>query len=93
MSRSTTTTPTPHGDLNHDQLHGFLLACDCFASFGREIEAQGISLGGPQTMVPMTRVMAHGGRMVRNVADLMRLTIGSNIRLAIDASPAPDLLA
>lgn len=93
MSLPATIFPTPHGDLNQDQLHGFLLACDCFASFGREIEAQGISLGGPQTMVPMTRVMAHGGRMVRNVADLMRLTIGSNIRLAIDASPAPDLLA
>ena len=55
--------------------------------WGALIEQQGISLGGPQTMVPQSRVMAHGGRMVRACAEALELTIGRNLRVGVLITP------
>lgn len=73
--------------MTEDEARGFRMACECLITWGLRIEAQGVSLGGPQTMVPMTQVMAHGGKMVRGCAEALRLTIGSGQRVAVNIIP------
>lgn len=81
----------PDRPMTEDELRGFRVACACLMRWGATIERQGVSLGGPQTMVPMSKVMAHGGRMVRGCAEAPDLFIGRNLgfRVAIDAAPEP----
>ena len=69
------------------ELRGFRMACACLMTWGSQIERNGISLGGPQTMVPQSRMMAHAGRMVRSCAEALELTIGQGQRVAVDLSP------
>lgn len=78
-------------ELNADQLQGFNMACACLMKWGAMIEQQGISLGGPVDPVPRSMLMAHGGRMVRNCAEAMALTIGRGAAVAVDLSPRIDL--
>ena len=73
--------------LSAEELAGFNLACACLARWGRQIETEGISLGGPADLVPRNQMMAHGGRQVRGCAEALALTIGKNFRVAVDTAP------
>ncbi len=73
--------------LTPDELAGFNLACACLMRWGRMIETQGVSLGGPADMVPRNQMMAHGGRQVRSCAEALALTMGKDFMVAVDIAP------
>ncbi len=64
--------------MTRDQMVGFRMACACFATWGRQIEHEGIKLGGPAPDVAVAHnPMEHAGRMVRYVAEALDRTIGT----------------
>lgn len=79
-------------DLTPEERRGFLIACQCVQLFGARVEQQGVSLGGPQHPVPISKVMAHAGRQIRATGEMLALAVGEGIVTAIDTRPAPDLL-
>jgi len=62
--------------MNADQLLGFNMALACLMRWGSQIERNGVSLGGPQDMIPRSQMMRHGGKMVRSCAEALALTMG-----------------
>ena len=73
--------------LNEDELRGFRIACDCLETWGHQIKRQGVSLGGTPRMVPVTRMMEHGGHMVAACAKALGQTLGSHQRVAVNIEP------
>lgn len=62
--------------LTEDEIRGFRMACACMAEWARQIERNGFRLGGPaEPMLPRHQVMRHSGRMARNLAEALALTI------------------
>jgi hypothetical protein len=72
----------PDQPMNADELRGFNIACACMVRWGRQIERNGISLGGDTDTVPRRDMMRHGGKMVRGCAEAMALTLGNPDRSA-----------
>ena len=70
----------PARPMTSDELRGFNLALACLMRWGSQIERNGISLGGPDNMVPRSQMMAHGGRMVRWCAEALAITEGKRQR-------------
>ncbi len=63
--------------MTDEERRGFLHACACMERWGRQISGAGVSLGGPaEPLVPRSRMMAHGGRMVTSCAQALALTLG-----------------
>lgn len=63
--------------LTEDEIRGFRMACACMIEWARQIERNGFRLGGPaEPMLPRHQVMRHSGRMARNLAETLALTIG-----------------
>lgn len=67
----------PLRDLTEDEMRGFRMACACFARWGAQIEMAGISLGGDAEPIPRNKVMQLNGRMVKNCARALELTLGT----------------
>jgi hypothetical protein len=63
--------------MNSDEQRGFNMACACLMRWGRQIEHNGVSLGGDTATVPRRDLMRHAGRMVRGCAEALALTLGA----------------
>jgi hypothetical protein len=67
----------PHRVMTEDERHGFRIACECFATWGRQLVNESVKLGGPVIALPPMHEMERVGRKIEFMAQALDLTIGT----------------
>lgn len=74
----------PRQDLSPAELRGFLMACQCISAFGRVMSSRaGISLAGPQRMIPESQLMRVAGQRISDTGEMLALAMAGRPRTDI----------
>lgn len=66
-----------HRIMNEDECRGFRIACECFATWGRQLVNESVKLGGPVIERPPMHEMERLGQKMEFMAKALDRTIGA----------------
>lgn len=67
----------PHRVMTEEERRGFRIACECFATWGRQLVSESVKLGGPVITFPPMHEMERVGRKIEFMARALDTTIGA----------------
>ena len=70
----------PHDrDMTPDELRGFRIACACMETWGRQIEAHGVTPEAWDVPVPFGEMIRHGGATLKGCARALERSLGHEV--------------